>query len=157
MTAEGASFRKAYFDGCNFDSASFVDSNFSYPAIVDKETFDKVQEIMKSRNTQKNLNRQEVFSSTIIPIKCGKCGCDTVRRYEPRTKVPKIMHTCTNPECKSQYRITDDELREKIKIGITQATEKELRPSEETMQTIRIFRLLLTREMDFCVAKRRRE
>ena len=108
-----------------------------YPAIVDKETFDKVQEIMKSRNTQKNLNRQEVFSSTIIPIKCGKCGCDTVRRYEPRTKVPKIMHTCTNPECKSQYRITDDELREKIKIGMTQATEKELRPSEETMQTIR--------------------
>lgn len=108
-----------------------------YPAIVDKETFDKVQEIMKSRNTQKNLNRQEVFSSTIIPIKCGKCGCDTVRRYEPRTKIPKIMHTCTNPECKSQYRITDDELREKIKIGMTQATEKELLPSEETMQTIR--------------------
>lgn len=108
-----------------------------YPAIVDKETFDKVQEIMKSRNTQKNLNRQEVFSSTIIPIKCGKCGCDTVRRYEPRTKVPKIMHICTNPECKYQYRITDDELRDKIKIGMTEATEKELLPSEETMQTIR--------------------
>ena len=37
MTAEGASFRKAYFDGCNFDSASFVDSNFSYAEFSDNE------------------------------------------------------------------------------------------------------------------------
>ena len=108
-----------------------------YPQIADKDTFDKVQEIMNSRNTQKNLNRQEVFSSVIVPIKCGKCGCETVRRYEPRTKIPKIMHTCTNPECKAQYRVTDDELREKIKCSMIATTEKELLPSEETMQIVR--------------------
>lgn len=108
-----------------------------YPQIADKDTLDKVQEIMNSRNTQKNLNRQEVFSSVIVPIKCGKCGCETVRRYEPRTKIPKIMHTCTNPECKAQYRMTDDELREKIKCSMIATTEKELLPSEETMQIVR--------------------
>lgn len=108
-----------------------------YPQIADKDTLDKVQEIMNSRNTQKNLNRQEVFSSVIVPIKCGKCGCETVRRYEPRTKIPKIMHTCTNPECKAQYRMTDDELREKIKCSMIATNEKELLPSEETMQTVR--------------------
>lgn len=37
MTGEGASFRKAHFDGCNLDSASFVDSNFSYAEFSDND------------------------------------------------------------------------------------------------------------------------
>ncbi len=37
MTGEGASFRKAHFDSCDLDSASFVDSNFSYAEFTNNE------------------------------------------------------------------------------------------------------------------------
>ncbi len=56
----------------------------TYPPLIDKETFDKVQEIMQSRNTQKGCAREKIFSSAVIPILCGKCGLPTKRRFDAR-------------------------------------------------------------------------
>ena len=70
-----------------------------YPSIIDESTFQEVQQIMAERNTQKGCNRQEVFSSSVIPILCGKCGHPVIRRYDARWK-NTTKHYCTNPDCK---------------------------------------------------------
>lgn len=110
--------------------------NDTYPQIIDKETFDKVQKIMQSRNTQKNCNRQEVFSSSIVPIKCGICGCITTRRHIPNSVKPKVVHTCCNPDCKHIYHTTDESLRNMVKVKMMQAIEIEMQPLEEIILDI---------------------
>lgn len=110
--------------------------NDTYPQIIDKETFDKVQKIMQSRNTQKNCNRQEVFSSSIVPIKCGICGSFTTRRHIPNSVEPKVVHTCCNPDCKHIYHTTDESLRNMVKAKMMQAIEIEMQPLEEIILDI---------------------
>lgn len=70
-----------------------------YPPIIEESTFQEVQQIMAERNTQKGCNRQEVFSSSVIPILCGKCGHPVIRRYDARWK-NTTKHYCTNPTAK---------------------------------------------------------
>lgn len=57
-----------------------------YPPIIDRETFDAVQKIMAERNTQKNCKREKIFSSSVVPLLCGKCGQPTERKYDHRWK-----------------------------------------------------------------------
>ena len=115
----------------------------THPPIIDRETFDKVQEIMQSRNTQKGHQREKVFSSSVVPIICGKCGASTNRRYDARW-VNNTVHICSNPECKATYAIGDEALWELVRIKIVAADETEVEPSEEIMTAVR----RLTNEID---------
>lgn len=91
---------------------------------------------MKGRNTQKNSQRNKVFSPTIIPIICGKCGQTTSRRHDARC-VKHTVHICQNSECKATYAITDDELWEMVKMSIITITDKEQMPTDDVMIDIR--------------------
>ena len=115
----------------------------THPPIIDRETFDKVQEIMQSRNTQKGHQREKVFSSSVVPIICGKCGATTNRRYDARW-VNNTVHICSNPECRATYAIGDEALWELVRIKIVAADETEVDPSEDIMKAI----CRLTNEID---------
>lgn len=115
----------------------------THPPIIDRETFDKVQEIMQSRNTQKGHQREKVFSSSVVPIICGKCGASTNRRYDARW-VNSTVHICSNPECRATYAIGDEALWELVRIKIVAADETKVEPSEEIMTAVR----RLTNEID---------
>lgn len=107
-----------------------------YPPIIDRETFDKVQQIMQTRNTQKGRKRNEVFSSSVVPILCGRCGHSTNRRYDARW-TNNTVHLCTNPECKTAYAITDEQLWAMVKERLSESTEKQVSPSSEMLMDIR--------------------
>lgn len=83
----------------------------NFPAIVQEEIFYKVKSVMEERNTQKSVNRDEIFNSAIIPIRCGQCGWEVGRRFESRTKEPKVYRVCENPDCDKSYIINDIDLR----------------------------------------------
>lgn len=108
----------------------------THPPIIDRETFDKVQEIMQSRNTQKGHQREKVFSSSVVPILCGKCGSATNRRYDARW-VNNTVHICTNPECRATYAIGDETLWDLVRVKITVSTEAGAEPSEDIVMSIR--------------------
>ncbi len=104
--------------------------NDIYPQIIDKESFKKVQEIMLSRNTQKNCNRKEIFTSSIIPIKCGLCGHSTHRVISHSQKW-SIIHICDNPNCKHIFHIDDNQLRNMIKDGLSLAVQTKTEPLQD--------------------------
>lgn len=107
-----------------------------YPSIIDESTFQEVQQIMAERNTQKGCNRQEVFSSSVIPILCGKCGHPVIRRYDARWK-NTTKHYCTNPDCKAVYCITDKELWDKTSEQLSLMPAETQKPSDELATDIR--------------------
>ena len=107
-----------------------------YPPIIDESTFQEVQRIMAERNTQKGCNRQEVFSSSVIPILCGKCGHPVIRRYDARWK-NTTKHYCTNPNCKAVYCITDKELWDKTSEQLSFMPAETQKPSDELAADIR--------------------
>ena len=115
----------------------------THPPIIDRETFEKVQAIMKSRNTQKGHQREKVFSPSVVPIICGKCGASTNRRYDAR-RANNTVHICANSECRSTYAIGDEALWELVRIKIIGVDATEVEPSEEIMMAVR----RLTNEID---------
>lgn len=107
-----------------------------YPAIMKREVFEEIEKVMDSRNTQKNTNREEIFSSSIVPIRCGNCGSETIRKYESRTKKPTVYHICKNPDCKQSYKIYDMDLRIMIRDKLANCEESSLNVSEDTIREI---------------------
>lgn len=77
--------------------------------ILDAETFEEVQRIMHGRNTQKNCNRDKIFSSAVVPILCGNCRAPAVRRHERHWSVWS-RYICQNPECRKAYSISDEQM-----------------------------------------------
>lgn len=108
----------------------------THPPIIDRETFDKIQEIMQSRNTQKGHQRKKVFSSSVVPILCGKCGASTNRRFDARW-VNNTVHICSNPECRTTYAISDEALWELVRIKIMGVEEANSEPSEGILTAVR--------------------
>lgn len=106
-----------------------------YPPIIDETIFQKAQQIMAQRNTQKGCNRQEVFSSSVIPILCGKSGQPVIRRYDARWK-NTTKHYCTNPDCKAVYCITDRELWYKTNEQLSFMPPEMQKPSDELLTDI---------------------
>lgn len=68
------------------------DNIFDCPSIIDKRTFEKVQEIMKERGvlTKGRANRDYLLSGF---MKCGKCDLNYVgRRYSYKKRRNKVYH-----------------------------------------------------------------
>lgn len=80
-----------------------------YEQIVDTDTFLQAQEIKQERNTQTAYDKEKVISPAVVPILCGKCGHLTKRRHDRRSSFLQ-KHTCENPDCKAEYRITDEKM-----------------------------------------------
>lgn len=108
----------------------------NYPPIIDRETFAQIQTVMQSRNTQTGCNRQEVFSSSVVPLLCGKCGHPTVRRYDVRWG-EKTKHICTNPDCKAIYAVSDCDMRRMVGALLANTEQPQENPSEELLMAIR--------------------
>lgn len=87
--------------------------NEIYNSIIDEITFKQAQNIKLLRNTQTEYVRDKVISSSVTPIICGKCGYPTHRIHDKRSKF-KQKHVCTNPECRAEYLISDDEMVQMI-------------------------------------------
>ena len=120
----------------------------SYPRIVKQELSDEVKTVMDSRNTQKKVKREEIFSSAIVPICCGLCGSLTERIYEGRTKVVRVHHKCTNPECKKSYTIYDIDFRKMVRDLLATAEELSIVPSKEVGHEIQSLKYQIQREIE---------
>ena len=119
-----------------------------HEAILDRETFEQVQQIMSQRNTQKDCRREEIFSRTIVPIVCGKCGAITERKYDAHWK-NSTHHYCTNPECKKSYPILDSDLWAMVKTELINADEITAKPSEMLLAEINRLNNEIDRELQY--------
>lgn len=107
----------------------------NYAPLIDGDTFEKIQTIMQSRNTQKGYNRQTVFSSAVAPILCGKCGQPVERKYDARWKIP-TRYTCTGHDCGKIYRIPDSALWSEVKELLQETGESEQEPNQDTQMEL---------------------
>ncbi len=110
--------------------------NENFPKIVEKDLFDRVLSVIDSRNNQKNTNRDEIFSSSLIPIRCANCGTKTYRKYESNYKIPKVFHICENPECNKRYVIYDIDFRRAVREALSETDEKIKSSSNEISREI---------------------
>ncbi len=83
--------------------------NDNYPALVDKETYDTIQKIKDSRNTQKAVNRKADIFQIAVPVKCPMCGSEMHRRSDKRSKCSERW-TCRKDDCRKVIVISDKEL-----------------------------------------------
>ena len=86
----------------------------SYPAILDKETFDALQRLKAERNTRKNCDRATDIFQISVPVKCPVCGRSMRRHSDSRLKSVEQRWTCQNPECKKRIAKSDEELLREI-------------------------------------------
>lgn len=87
--------------------------NEAYPAIITQETYDAVQEIKDSRNTQKGVDRKAVIFQITVPVRCPVCGSEMHRRSDSRNKC-RQRWSCRNDDCRKLIAISDEELLGKI-------------------------------------------
>ncbi len=85
----------------------------AYPAIVEQETYDAVQEIKAARNTQKGVDRKSDIFQITVPVRCPVCGSEMHRRSDSRNKC-RQRWACKNDGCRHLIAIADEELLGKI-------------------------------------------
>ena len=110
------------------------------PALIERGTYDTVQEISYNRCDQKNTDRQADIFKLNIPVKCPSCNSILKRIVDNRWSTPPKWR-CQNPKCKESVAITDEALLLAITEVLNTAianpemisipTEKETEPSEE--------------------------
>lgn len=117
-----------------------------YPGIVELEIFEAAQRTMAERNTQKDCKRQEIFSSSVVPIFCGRCGHLTKRRYDNRRK-NTTRHYCQNPECPAVYAIPDERLWEMVLCALSEGETEAVKPLADLRPDIMRLNNEIEREM----------
>lgn len=80
-----------------------------FPAIIDAETYEKMQRLKSGKNTQKEIDRSADIFQLNVPVICPNCGCEMHRRNDCRRKVAQRW-ICRNEECKTTIEITDNDL-----------------------------------------------
>lgn len=108
--------------------------------ILSEETFAEVQQIMQERNTQKNLRRDEIFSSAIVPLICACCGQEAKRNHRPKRK-SKTQYICQNPECGKAYSISDEEMWKLVQELMICAEDYETEASGDATMQMELQRL----------------
>lgn len=83
--------------------------NGDYPAIILQETYDAVQEIKESRNTQKGVDRKSDIFQITVPVRCPVCGNEMHRRSDSRIKCSQRW-TCVKDVCRKLIGISDEAL-----------------------------------------------
>ncbi len=80
-----------------------------YPQIIDKETYERLQSLKESKNTQKGVDRKKGIFQLQLPVYCPICGGVMHRRAENQY-THKERWVCTNSDCKKMIVKTDKDL-----------------------------------------------
>ncbi len=83
--------------------------NGDYPAIITQKTYDAVQKIKESRNTQKGVDRKADIFQITVPVRCPVCGSEMHRRTDRRSKCSQRW-ACRKDDCRHLIAISDEEL-----------------------------------------------
>lgn len=93
-----------------------------WPGIVDRDTFDRVQDLMKrngrtNRNVAKQVRHVHILSHGLL--KCGRCDGEMQGRSGTgRSGTTYFYYACTNPECR--LRVVSSEVEAAVieRIGV---------------------------------------
>lgn len=96
--------------------------NKVYPATIDKDTFETIQKIRISKNTQKNTDRKKEIYTLSLPIYCTACGSLLKRHIDPKRDNP-VKWYCKNPRCKTAIAKSDESLLNDILNILNRAIE----------------------------------
>jgi transposase-like protein len=80
-----------------------------YPVLIDSETYEKIQELKASKNTQKQTDRKAEIFQINLPVICDSCGEEMRRRHDSRNKCQQRW-TCLNCDCHNIIKISDEDL-----------------------------------------------
>ncbi len=80
-----------------------------YPAIIPKKTYDTVQIIKDTRNTQKDIDRKATIFQIAVPVICPICGSEMRRSSDKRMKCNQRW-TCRNDDCRKRIAVSDEAL-----------------------------------------------
>ena len=121
-----------------------------YEAIIEPEMFDQARHIKESRNTQSECERGKIISPSVVNIVCGKCGCAVRRLYDSRRR-NKQRYVCTNEQCKTRYRISEEDMLRMMKELLCDAEPEVIENADES-EMLEIHRLQqeADRAIDFC-------
>ncbi len=81
----------------------------TYPLIIDRETYEKIQKIKYDRNDQKGVDKEADIFQLNVPIRCPKCNTPMYRRVDKRL-VTTTKWVCKNKNCMCSVAITDEQL-----------------------------------------------
>ena len=121
-----------------------------YEAIIEPEMFDQARHIKESRNTQSECERGKIISPSVVSIVCGKCGCAVRRLYDSRRR-NKQRYVCTNEQCGTRYRISEEDMLRMMKELLCDAEPEVIENADES-EMLEIHRLQqeADRAIDFC-------
>ena len=121
-----------------------------YEEIIEPEMFDQARHIKESRNTQSECERGKIISPSVVSIVCGKCGCAVRRLYDSRRR-NKQRYVCTNEQCKTRYRISEEDMLRMMKELLCDAEPEVIeQPDESEMLEIHRLQQEADRAIDFC-------
>ena len=124
--------------------------NDVYEAIIDRDIFDQARHIKESRNTQSECERGKIISPSVVSIVCGKCGCAVRRLYDSRRR-NKQRYVCTNEQCGTRYRISEEDMLRMMKELLCDAEPEVIEePNESEMLEIHRLQQEADRAIDFC-------
>ena len=124
--------------------------NDVYAAIIDRDIFDQARHIKESRNTQSECERGKIISPSVVSIVCGKCGCAVRRLYDSRRR-NKQRYVCTNDQCGTRYRISEEDMLRMMKELLCDAEPEVIEhPDESEMLEIHRLQQEADRAIDFC-------
>ena len=124
--------------------------NDVYAAIIDRDIFDQARHIKESRNTQSECERGKIISPSVVSIVCGKCGCAVRRLYDSRRR-NKQRYVCTNEQCGTRYRISEEDMLRMMKELLCDAEPEVIeQPDESEMLEIHRLQQEADRAIDFC-------
>ena len=84
-----------------------------FPVIVSEDVASKANYLKTKKNTQSNIDKDNLIYRLDAPIYCPCCSTVMKRIYEPRNKIPERWR-CENPECHHVIPIADTELLSEI-------------------------------------------
>ena len=93
-----------------------------YDPIIDENIFETAVVIKNARKRIEIENENLGISLLRNRVKCGECGYPMIRRISNKYRIRENW-TCTNPECGCRVRILDNNLLEKINVGINRIIE----------------------------------
>ena len=124
--------------------------NDVYAAIIDRDIFDRARHIKESRNTQSECERNKIISPSVVSIVCGKCGSAVRRLYDSRRR-NKQRYVCTNEQCGTRYRISEEDMLRMMKELLCDAEPEVIeQPDESEMLEIHRLQQEADRAIDFC-------
>lgn len=131
--------------GRMLEDRRYVGTN-DIPSIITEEQFQEVAANRSVQNTQRAYNKEEVITTAVVPIVCGKCG-SPAKRLNVKTSTYYQKHVCKNPGCMHEFLITDKRLNEMI-LALLQTADIQMPPQADTSMEIRRMEKEIERQLE---------